>query len=72
MEMHVFGVWHGGVEVEVGEVDAQKLCPRCTDGGFDEKFGHGEISHWCALVAWRVDAIATNGEPNAMSLFFLW
>jgi hypothetical protein len=28
MEMHVFGVWHGGVEVETGEVDAQKNTPR--------------------------------------------
>ncbi len=32
MEMHVFGVQHGGVEVEIGEVDAQKLGPRGTDG----------------------------------------
>ena len=32
MEMHVFGVQHGGVEVEIGEVNAQKLGPRGTDG----------------------------------------
>ncbi len=37
-EMHVFGVWHGGVEVEIGEVDAQKLCPQGTDGGIDEEY----------------------------------
>ncbi len=36
MEMHVLGVQHGGVEVEIGEVDAQKLGPRGTDGGMDE------------------------------------
>ncbi len=24
-ETHVFRVWHGGVEVEIGKVDAQKL-----------------------------------------------
>jgi hypothetical protein len=36
MEMHVLGVWHGGVEVEIGEVNAQKLGPRGTDGGIDE------------------------------------
>jgi hypothetical protein len=35
-EMHVFGVWHGGVEVEIGKVDAQKLYPRGTGGGIDE------------------------------------
>ncbi len=27
METHVLGVWHGGVEVEIGEVDAQNLAP---------------------------------------------
>ncbi len=36
METHVFGVRHGGVEVEIGKVDSQKLGPRCTDGGIDE------------------------------------
>ncbi len=36
METHVLGVWHGGVEVEIREVDAQKLGPRGTDGGIDE------------------------------------
>jgi hypothetical protein len=35
MEMHAFGVWHGGVEVEVGKVDAQKRWPWGTDGGID-------------------------------------
>ncbi len=35
-ETYVLGVWHGGVEVEIGEVDAQKLGPRGTDGGIDE------------------------------------
>jgi hypothetical protein len=36
METHVLRVWHGGVEVEIGKVDAQKLGPRGTDGGIDE------------------------------------
>ncbi len=72
METHIFGVWHGGVEVEISEVNAQQLCPRSTDGGSYEEFGHGEIGHWCAFVAWIVDAIATNGEPNVVFLFFLW
>jgi hypothetical protein len=36
MEMHVLGVWHGGVELEIGKVDAQELGPRGTDGGVDE------------------------------------
>ncbi len=72
MESHVFGVWHGGVEVEIGKVNAQKLGPRGTDGGIDEEFGRGEIGHWCALVAWFVDLIAANDEPNAMFLFLLW
>jgi hypothetical protein len=36
METHVFMVWHGGVEVEIGEVNAQNLGPRGTDGGIDE------------------------------------
>jgi hypothetical protein len=72
MELHVFGVWHGGVEVEIGKFGAQKLGPRSTDGGIDEEFGHGETGHWCALVAWIIDAIAANSEPNAMFLFFLW
>jgi hypothetical protein len=58
-EMHVLGAW-------------QKLCPRGTDGEIDEYFGRGEISHWCALVAWIVNAIATNIEPNAMFLLLLW
>ncbi len=28
-ETHVFGVWLGGVEVEIGKVDAQKLSLGC-------------------------------------------
>ncbi len=72
MEMHVLGVQHGGMEVEIGEVNAQKLGPRGIDGGIDEEFGCGEIGRWCALVAWIVNAIAANGEPNPMLLFFLW
>jgi hypothetical protein len=44
-ETHVFGVWHGGVEVEIGKVDAPKHGPRGTDNGaVEEEFGHGEIS----------------------------
>jgi hypothetical protein len=35
-ETNVFGVWHWGVEIEIGKVDAQKLGPRGTDGGIDE------------------------------------
>jgi hypothetical protein len=35
-EMHVLRVWHGGVEVEIGKIDAQKLGARGTDGGIDE------------------------------------
>ncbi len=50
-EMHVFGVWHGGVEVEIGDVNAQNLCPWGADDEVDEEFGRGEISHWCAFVA---------------------
>jgi hypothetical protein len=72
METHVIGVPHGGVEVEIGKVDAQKFGPRGSDDGIDEKFGSGEISHWCALVFWIGNPIATNGEPNAMILFLLW
>ncbi len=71
MERHVLGVKHGGVEVEIGKVDAQKLGPRGTDGGIDEYFDCGEIGCWCALVAWIVDAITTNSEPNMMFLFLL-
>jgi hypothetical protein len=36
MEMHVLGVRHGGVEVVIGKVNAQKLGPRGTDGGINE------------------------------------
>ncbi len=72
METHVLRVWHGDVEVEIGKVDAQKLGPRRIDGGIDEKFGHGEIGSWCALVAWIVNAITANSQPNTMLLFFLW
>jgi hypothetical protein len=36
MEMHILGVQQGGVEVEIGKVDTQKLGPRGTDGGIDE------------------------------------
>jgi hypothetical protein len=72
MKSHVFRVRHGVVEVEIGKVNAKNLCPWGTDGGIDEEFGRGEIGCWCALVAWIVDAIAANSEPNAMFLFFLW
>ncbi len=71
-ETHVFGVRHGDVEVKIGKADAQKLGPRGTDGGVDEEFGRGEIGGWYALVAWIVDVVTANGEPNAMFLLFLW
>jgi hypothetical protein len=45
METHVFRVWHGGVEVEIGKVDAQKLSPQSADCGIDEEIGHGGIRH---------------------------
>ncbi len=35
-EMHELRVWHGGVEVEIGKADAQKIGPRGTDCGIDE------------------------------------
>ncbi len=47
METHVFRVRHGGVEVEIGKVDAQKLCPWGTDGGIDEEFVCSEIRLVC-------------------------
>ncbi len=31
-EAHVLGVRYGGVEVEIGKVDAQKIGPRGPDG----------------------------------------
>ncbi len=71
-ETHVFGVWHGGVGVEIDKVDAQKCCPQGTDERMDEEFGRGEIGCLCAFVARIVDAIVANGEPNMMFLFFLW
>jgi hypothetical protein len=40
-------------------------------GGIDEEFGRGEISHWCAFVAWIVDAIAANSAPTTLFIFFL-
>ncbi len=36
METHVLRVRRGGVEVEIGKVNAHKLGPRGTDGGIDE------------------------------------
>jgi hypothetical protein len=72
-EMHVLVVWHGGVEVEIGKSDAQKLSPWDADGGVDEEFGHGEISCWRAFIlVWIVDAIAADSELNVMHFFFLW
>ncbi len=44
MEMHVFGVLHGGALVEIAKVDAQILSPRGADGRIDEEFSHGEMS----------------------------
>jgi hypothetical protein len=38
-ETHVFETQHGGVEVEIGKVDAQKHGSRGTDGRIDEEFG---------------------------------
>jgi hypothetical protein len=71
MEAHELEVWHGGVEVEVGEVDAQKCCPRGAECGIDGGFGRDEISHWCTFAALIVNAIAAGSESNAMLLFFL-
>jgi hypothetical protein len=71
METHVFRVWHRGVDVENGEVNAQKFCPWGADDGINEEFGRGEISHGCTFVARMADAIATNSESNGMYFVFL-
>jgi hypothetical protein len=67
-ETYVFEVWHGGVEIEIGEVNAKKLSPRGADCGTDEEFCRGEICHWCTFVPWIANAITTNSESN--EIFF--
>ncbi len=52
-ETHVLGVWHGGVEVEIGKVDAQKLGPRATDG---------ELMSSLAVVRLAVGVLLLPGE----------
>ncbi len=71
MEIYVFGVWHGGVKVEIGKANAQKICPQGADGGMDEEFGHGEISHGCTLVARIANMIAADSESNMTFFAFL-
>ncbi len=65
-EMHVLGVQHGGVGIDIGKINAHKLGPRGTDGEIDEQFGRGEIGRQCALVSWIVNSIAANGKPDAI------
>jgi hypothetical protein len=69
-EMHVFGIQHGDVEVEIGEVDAQKLSPQGADGGTYEEFGRGEIIRGYTFVARIVNGITANSESNAMYISF--
>ncbi len=34
-EMHVLGIWHGSVEVEISKIDAQKLGPTSQEAKVD-------------------------------------
>jgi hypothetical protein len=72
LEVHVFGIGHGCVEVKIGQVDPKKDCAWQADGGVNEKFGRGQVGNGRGFVAGIVDAITANCEACAMLFFFLW
>ncbi len=61
---HVVIVFHWGVHIEIGKVDAVERCPRSRDNGDEKEFSCGEISSGRALVPRVVNAIVTHGKPS--------
>ena len=70
-EAHVFRIGHWGVEVEVGQVNAEEHGTRCTYPGVDEEFGSEKVCSWSARVAGEVDEITANRELSAIDLLLL-
>ncbi len=71
-EVHVFGVWHGCVQIEIRQVNAMECYTRGADCRVYQEFCCEEVGCGCALVAWVINAIAPNSESGAMDLIFLW
>ena len=63
-EPHVFVALHGGVEVEILDVDGHELC---TGGGNDtvqEELDHHEVHGWGATFTGVVDPVSANSEAG--------
>ena len=71
LEAHVFRIGHQGVEVEVGQVNAEEHGALCTYPGVDEEFGSEKVCSGRALVAGEVNEITANHESSAIDLLLL-
>jgi hypothetical protein len=70
-EAHVFWIGHRGVEVEVGQVNAEEHGARCAYLRVDEEFGSEKVRSGSALVAREIDEITANCESSAIDLLLL-
>ncbi len=71
LEVHVFRIGQRGVEVEVGQVNAEEHGARCTYRGVDEEFGGKKVCSGHALVAGEGNEITANRESSAIDLLLL-
>jgi hypothetical protein len=64
--------FHGGVEIEVGNVHCHELGVGCGDHTVEEALGGDNVSSGSADFARVVNAVAADGEADAAIFLFLW
>jgi hypothetical protein len=68
---HVFGILHGGVEVEILDVGEAHAGVFIGDDGVGQALESGEIGGGSTGAAGIIDEVATNGEAGTFLLSFL-
>ncbi len=68
---HVFKSVEGCVKVHVFDVATCKFCPICADDAVPQDFGVDHIHSSCTQFEWVVNEVATNGDADAVGVFFL-
>jgi hypothetical protein len=69
---HVFVPTHGGVEVEIIDVNGHPAGAWRGEDAVDQELGEEDAGSFCAGFAWIIDPIATNGESHTNFDCFVW
>jgi hypothetical protein len=64
-------VCHWGVEVEIIQIDGAVACPLCGDDAVEVNFDHAYVNGEGTAIPRVGDAIAANGEANAIGIGLL-